>query len=213
MAAKKLLIVTGPQGSGNHLFSKLFSAHPDVFGWKQLLDDYWVLHEYEPFNHVWLDPSKWSTMQIQENFAFTSISVPFVKLNQPHIPKFDEFIREAESQGWQVQIGFVGREQSIMKFQQERLRGGVSFHHAQQALETIMDRNPIFLSYELLGLYKHHYARSLQNQLQFPIDCCENRIHRLTENDHNRKYIQFVDRNPFDDVVKDMMNQAQKKGD
>ena len=33
---KKLLIITGPQGSGNHLVSRLFSLHDDVGGWKEL---------------------------------------------------------------------------------------------------------------------------------------------------------------------------------
>ena len=28
-----MLIVTGPQGSGNHLFAKLFNLHPEVYGW------------------------------------------------------------------------------------------------------------------------------------------------------------------------------------
>ena len=47
---KTLAILTGPQGSGNHLWSKIFSLHEDVFGWKSLLDNYWEAHRYsEPF--------------------------------------------------------------------------------------------------------------------------------------------------------------------
>ena len=38
---KTLAVLTGPQGSGNHLWSKIFSLHEDVFGWKSLLDNYW----------------------------------------------------------------------------------------------------------------------------------------------------------------------------
>ena len=30
----KILIITGPQGSGNHLYSKIFAMHPLVNGWK-----------------------------------------------------------------------------------------------------------------------------------------------------------------------------------
>ena len=46
---KKLLIVTGPQGSGNHLFSRIFSMHECVGGWKELVDTYWVPSDLENF--------------------------------------------------------------------------------------------------------------------------------------------------------------------
>ena len=53
---KRLLIITGPQGSGNHLFSRVFSTHPRVGGWKQLLDEYWVPSDLEPFAEYWINP-------------------------------------------------------------------------------------------------------------------------------------------------------------
>ena len=34
-----MLIVTGPQGSCNHMFSKLFNWHPEVYGWD--MEKYW----------------------------------------------------------------------------------------------------------------------------------------------------------------------------
>ena len=45
---KKLLIVTGPQGSGNHLFARLFSLHENVIGWEKLHEKYWVPSAQEP---------------------------------------------------------------------------------------------------------------------------------------------------------------------
>ena len=55
---KKIVILTGPQGSGNHLWSKVFSLHEDVFGWKSLLENYWEAHRLtEPFAAYWRDPS------------------------------------------------------------------------------------------------------------------------------------------------------------
>ena len=39
---KTLLILTGPQGSGNHLWSKIFALHPDVYAWHALLHEYWI---------------------------------------------------------------------------------------------------------------------------------------------------------------------------
>ena len=55
-----MLIVIGPQGSGNHLFGKIFSLHDDVHGWKAALepDGYFIPHWCEPFNEFWNDPSK-----------------------------------------------------------------------------------------------------------------------------------------------------------
>ncbi|SVD77351.1 uncharacterized protein METZ01_LOCUS430205, partial [marine metagenome] len=50
-----MLVVTGPQGSGNHLFAKLFNLHPEVYGWN--MDKYWVGHHTEPFSEYWWDPA------------------------------------------------------------------------------------------------------------------------------------------------------------
>ena len=58
MPMKKLLIVTGPQGSGNHLFARLFSAHPNVKGWESLHDKYWVPSDEEPFARYWVYPEE-----------------------------------------------------------------------------------------------------------------------------------------------------------
>ena len=40
----KMLILTGPQGAGNHLWSKILSLNYEVYGWKCLLDNYWEAH-------------------------------------------------------------------------------------------------------------------------------------------------------------------------
>ena len=73
-----MLILTGPQGAGNHLWSKIFSLHPDVYGWKTLLENYWEAHRFsEPFAQHWRDHTllksfDWS----QSEYYFTSISLP-----------------------------------------------------------------------------------------------------------------------------------------
>ena len=66
---KKLLIITGPQGSGNHLFSRLLSLHPDVGGWDDLLDEYWVPSDLEPFAEYWVNPEK-IVLSLIENRGF-----------------------------------------------------------------------------------------------------------------------------------------------
>ena len=54
----KMLILIGPQGAGNHLWSKIFSLHAEVFGWKSLLENYWEAHRFsEPFAQHWRDHS------------------------------------------------------------------------------------------------------------------------------------------------------------
>jgi hypothetical protein len=45
---KKLIILIGPQGSGNHLFSKCFMTSSKIGGWKELLTTYWQGHHKEP---------------------------------------------------------------------------------------------------------------------------------------------------------------------
>ena len=52
-----LIIATGPQGSGNHLFAKAFGATQDVKGWDSLKDKYWEGHDMYPFAEYWKDPS------------------------------------------------------------------------------------------------------------------------------------------------------------
>ena len=54
----KLIILTGPQGSGNHLFSKVLALNPAVHGWQDLLDEYWIGHDQEPFAKYWADPKQ-----------------------------------------------------------------------------------------------------------------------------------------------------------
>jgi hypothetical protein len=74
----KMLILTGPQGAGNHLWSKVLSLHPKVYGWKTLLENYWEAHRFaEPFAQHWRDHTllksfDWS----QSEYYFTSISLP-----------------------------------------------------------------------------------------------------------------------------------------
>ena len=73
-----MLIIAGPQGAGNHLWAKVFSQHPDVFGWKSLLENYWEPHRFnEPFAKYWKDPSLLSQFDwSQSDYYVTSISVP-----------------------------------------------------------------------------------------------------------------------------------------
>ena len=87
---KTLLILTGPQGSGNHLWSKVFSADNSVWGWKQLLTTYWIPHSAEPFAPAWDNPELLKDIEFG-NYAVTSISCPYARDGQAIEPRYIEF--------------------------------------------------------------------------------------------------------------------------
>ena len=49
-----LVIMTGPQGAGNHLFSKALGQNSELYGWQQLQQQYWEGHDKEPYLN-WLE--------------------------------------------------------------------------------------------------------------------------------------------------------------
>lgn len=186
---KKLLILTGPQGSGNHLWSKIFSKHPDVNGWR--MKTYWEGHHHEPFSKWWDDPSLISETEYQ--FNFTSISCPFIRNQLPQIPRYHEFIKKAKA-FYDVKLVVISRDQNILKTQQERVRGE---HTAPKFLRELSSLTPdFFISTESLFLYQDKYLEYISKELDFPI---------LTGNsyaDTNKKYIQSVGPQPLDSEVK-----------
>lgn len=195
---KTLAILTGPQGSGNHLWSKIFSLHEDVFGWKSLLENYWEAHRVtEPFAQCWkntelLKEFDWST----HDYFFTSISVPLGIASQgtkwcPNVPAFTQTV---EDLGIKTKVLVIGRDQNILKNQQSRLREESTVRHFLDQLPKI--KNPTYLSYELLYLYKQEYLKSLD--VGIPIAWYDERVNTILEQDANEKYIKYVDYNPLD---------------
>ena len=57
-------------------------------------------------------------------------------------------------------------------------------------------KNPTYLSYELLYLYKQEYLKSLD--LGIPIAWYDDRINQILEEDANAKYVNYVEYNPLD---------------
>ena len=200
---KTLAILTGPQGSGNHLWSKIFSLHEDVFGWKSLLDNYWEAHRYsEPFAACWRDPELLSQFDFStHDHYFTSISVPLgiESKGTKWCPDIKEFGLKAQSLGMNVKICVIGRDQTILKNQQTRIREESTIRHFYDALKGIQEAFPCptYLSYELLYLYKQEYLKSLD--LGFPIAWYDKRVNEILEQDANAKYINYVKENPLDD--------------
>lgn len=191
----KMLILTGPQGAGNHLWSKIFSLHVEVYGWKTLLDNYWEAHRFsEPFAPQWRDHSLLKSFDwTQSKYYFTSISCPLgiigSDVNPVWNPDVAGFADAVTAQGVEVEIAIVGRDQTILSNQQTRIR-------TQSTLPLFLEQlpkltAPTFLSYELLYLYKRDYLKSLN--LNIPVAWGDTRIDNILENDSNLKYIHYVD--------------------
>lgn len=191
----KLLILTGPQGAGNHLWSKIFSLHPNVYGWKTLLDNYWEAHRFsEPFARHWKDHSLLQDFDwTQSDYYFTSISCPLgiigSDVNPVWNPDLAGFANTVRACGIDVEFAVVGRDQSILANQQTRIRTQSTLPLFLEQLDKIS--TPTFLSYELLYLYKQDYLKSLK--LNIPVAWNDRRIDSILENDSNLKYIHYVD--------------------
>ena len=208
---KQLLIATGPQGSGNHLWSKIFSESVKVQGWSELTKEYWVGHGDEPFVEVWENPSIFSELEWPHEYYFTSISCPYIKIGGPRLeddnngrtPRYKEFIESAKHAGFNVSVCIIGRDKNILKFQQLRLRGD----HTTSRLLDIIDQelfeyNPVFLSTELLYLYGDRYLKSISKQLNFPIEVGAEKLADILKDNANAKYLHPVEHYWLDDHMK-----------
>ena len=202
---KKLLIFTGPQGSGNHLWSKIFALHPAVAGWSSLLDNYWIPHDQEPFAACWRDPSLLKTRDwSNKDYYVTSISCPYIDDTRVAIPDIVSFAAQAMGCGLQVKIAIIGRDKNILGMQETRVRGRSTFEIAQEHYEKLESWNPTYLSYELLHLYRGGYLQQISKTLDFPIAYNDTRLNEILEDDTNQKYVQPVAHHWVDKLTKNV---------
>jgi hypothetical protein len=194
-----LLIVTGPQGSGNHLFSKIFALHADVVGWKQLNQQYWIGHDLEPFANYWKNPKLLESFSWDQDYYVTSISCPYVYRGETVVPEYDEFISRCTVP---VRLAIIGRDQTILQYQQSRVRGKETKQEFLNIVDGLMKYNPVFISQELLYLYGANYVQSLGQQLGFPVSQDATAIQEILREDANRKYIEPVIAHWLDEEVK-----------
>ena len=157
---KTILILTGPQGAGNHLWSKIFALHPQVSGWSALLDTYWIGHDQEPFAQYWQDPEqlryyRWAA----SDWYVTSMSVPYMMNGEPTVPNFKAFVNKLQIAGLRIKFAVLGRDQNIVQMQQTRVRGAPTLTTALAEFDQLAA--PVFLSYELLHLYGAKYPTTI----------------------------------------------------
>jgi hypothetical protein len=195
----QLLILTGPQGSGNHLFSKIFAQHPDVNSWTALNDAVWVGHDQEPFAAMWKDPSLAQTYNwASHKYHVTSISCPYRDHGVDAWPQYENFIQSVQKQGIDVQVAVIGRDQNILAYQEQRLRNRITYTDFLQQLPLLQKYNPVFLSQELAYLYRDAYLQQVSQQLDIPIQYNDN----IFEENANSKYLQPVESNWLDPYIK-----------
>ena len=200
---KRLLIFTGPQGSGNHLWSKIFALHPEVAGWSALLDEYWIPHDQEPFADCWRDPALLKTRDwSQHDYYVTSISCPYIDDTRWAVPDIVAFAKQASACELQVQIAIIGRDRNILGFQETRVRGRSTFEIAQEQYQKLSACDPIYLSYELLHLYQGSYLKQVSKLLRWPIAYNDDRLKEILRDDTNAKYIHPIDHHWTDKLMK-----------
>ena len=195
MPMKKLLIVTGPQGSGNHLFARLFSAHPNVVGWESLHDNYWVPSDQEPFARYWVYPEE--LMFPDGDFFCANVSVPFFYDGVRQVPKIKEVAQKAMSLGVQPIIAVIVRDRNINELQQVRVGGECTI---DTALEYYKDMAVHFIDHEAFFLYKEKYIEYLGRLLEFPVT--KEGIDNFISVDANHKYVFPCKKHWLDDVIR-----------
>ncbi len=198
-----ILLISGPQGTGNHVFSKVLSMHKDVHGWDQLLREYWVNHDAAPYKNIWNNPEAihdydWTE---HENYVL-SVSGPYVDKDKDGVrhtvyPKYAEVCKILETKG-NLQVGIIGRDQNITAQNQLRKRGVESLHNYLNKIDDLLEYNHTFLSVELLYMFRHQYVKSLDSVLDIPVDYSNEKLHYILNKDPNAKYVHYVEHSWLD---------------
>lgn len=197
-----ILVISGPQGTGNHVFSKVLSMHSNVHGWDQLLREYWINHDNAPFKDIWNTPENIDNYDWTEHENYVlSVSGPYVDkdngVRQTKYPDYKEVLRRLNDKG-NLQVGIIGRDQNITAQNQLRKRGVESLHNYLNKIEDIMEYRHTFLSVELLYMFRHQYVKSLDSLLDIPVDYSNERLHYILNKDPNAKYVHYVDHSWLD---------------
>jgi len=213
---KKLLIITGPQGSGNHLFSRILSTHPKVGGWKALLEEYWVPSDLEPFAEYWVYPERLTAEEFEGyDYWLANVSCPFFYDGQRYIPKILEVAQQARGFNIDVKIAIITRDININSEQQLRVRKEITTPIAQDYYynQLLTSDLPVhFLSNESLFLHREHYLRYAGKTLSFPIDYNNPNIFKFLDVNPNAKYVKHVDEYWLDQEVWHGIQSKQVRG-
>ena len=197
----KLIILTGPQGSGNHLYSKILALNPQVYGWKELLDQYWIGHDKEPFADYWTSPELLANFDWnQSEFFVTSISCPYALNGEYTVPDYKSFIEYASDYA-EIQIAIIARDKTIVETQQQRVRGKITLPNFYDNMNLLTQYPHVFLSQEALKMYGAHYLNSVEKQLGLTPSIITTQHKDIFTDDANNKYIKTIQEQPLDRIT------------
>ena len=202
---KRLLIITGPQGSGNHLFSRVLSQHPAVAGWDEMLSNYWVPSDQEPFAEYWVSPEKLEASHFDgQDYHLANVSCPFFFDGVRYVPKIVEVAERAKSFGVDVQVAIIVRDQNINQVQQMRVRKQHTTPIAQEYYYNTLIPSGLpvhFLDHEAFFLHREHYMSWVGKITNFPVETDRDKLSAFITEDANHKYVKYIDKHWLDEYV------------
>ena len=183
----KVILLTGPQGSGNHLWSKVFTTWADK--------EYWVGHKDEPHSNLWEDMDSWRTHKFSGDTVI-SISVPYAVGGNTTFPDIKLWKEIMIERGIDHKICAITRDGYINFLQNDRVRPENNYKESVEYIKTLdID---CFLSTETLLLYQWKYVEQVCRQLEFTIDKKDVDFSQS----FNEKYIKYVKEFALDDQVR-----------
>lgn len=183
-----VLLITGPQGSGNHIWSKVLSTWAD--------DEYWVGHKDEPHSHLWSDVEQWSTHNFTEVDTIISVSCPFAvggRTDYPNITRWREIMTQRNIPH---EVAVISRDMTINDYQNQRVRPVNNYKNSIEFLNKL--QVDAYLSTETLYIYKEKYLNVLNSQLNFPIHYEVQKLYTTLSQSFNEKYIHYVEESTLD---------------
>lgn len=200
---KQLTIAVGPQGSGNHLYAKLFGSNPAVFAWDSLQHKYWEGHDMEPFADCWQTPKLLLDFDTSSHdYYYTSMGCPYVFDGETKIPDYATFHDYAIKVFDFVNYMIIGRDRNILEHQQTRVRGSHTTPKFLEQLNFFLDKHHVFVSQELVYLYGIKYMNSIETQLGMPLNTHTDKINKILSEDKNKKYMSYVKHTDLDELIK-----------
>ena len=185
--------------------SRILSMHPDVEGWEEMLNNYWIPSDQEPFAEYWVDPDKLTPSKFtNSNYFLANVSCPFFFNGTRHIPKIVEVAKRARLFGVETQIAIIVRDQNINQVQQLRVRKEHTTPMAQEYYyNTLIPSDfPVhFLDHEAFFLHKEHYIDWVGRTIGFPVETDPERLMKFITVDANHKYVQPIANHWLDDII------------
>ena len=183
----KVLLVIGPQGSGNHLWSKVLTTWADK--------EFWVGHKDEPHSLLWSNMDNWKTHHFMKN-TVVSISIPYMVNGETKFPDIKGWKEIMVNRGVDHKICVTTRDGYINFLQNERVRPENNYKEAVEYIKGL--EVDCFLSTETLLAYQWKYIEQISKQLDFPIP------HKTIDftQSINEKYVHYVETFHLDDTVR-----------